>query len=193
MAKRNGKDNKEKGLVFCIAAALFLGIITSWFMGITPSVAEKILAAKTLSDLKPYPELKVFPKLLQAIRSKPENADNFEALFHYNAIRDGGHALYMYRDSFMFFFCEHPSILYVRFNQTGDERILQFCNDVLYGYDPLAFSESGYSLEEKQKAIKTLIQRLQSSKNTNREKQYLQILKKYEMVTPLGTDSIGEK
>ncbi len=173
--------NKRKRLSFYIAAVLVTGVTVVCCMNTASPAAVKILNAKTLSDLKPYPELKVFPELLRAIRCNPENDNNFEALFHYNALRDGGVAAYMYRDSFVFFFCKHPNILYDRYNRTGDMRILRFCDDVLSGYDPSAFSEEEYSFEEKQKAIKTLIKKLHNSQNTDREKQFIQSLKKYDM------------
>lgn len=170
--------NNRKKLFFYIAVVLVAGVAISGYMNTAPSASQKILNAKTLRDLKPYPELNVFPELLRAIRCNPEISDNFEALFHYDAILDGGVAAYMYRDSFIFFFCENPNVLYDRYNRTGDERIIQFCNNVLSGYDPSAFSDGKYSRKKKQKIIKILIQKLQNDRNTDREKLFIQNLKR---------------
>ena len=144
------------------------------------SVSAKILRAKSLNDLKPDPELNIFPKLLQAIGSDPENDENFEALFHYCAMLDGGAAMYQARDSFIFFFRENPLLLQERYIRTGDKRILRFCRDVLRCYDPFSFSSKGDSFEAKQKTIETLLRKLQNGENSERGREFLQNIKEYE-------------
>lgn len=158
--------------LYAFIAFAVLGFIL--YKKVSTPVSEKILNAKYLSDLGSYPEVNVFPELLNEIRKKPENAENFEALFHYHSIKDGGAASYMQRESFHFFFSEKPLILYNRYIQTGDERILHFCKDILEVYDPAAFSEEGDSLIKKQKIIADLILKLRKDEGSVRGKIFLQ-------------------
>ena len=143
---RDASRFNRKRILLCIA--VFLAVTVPVFLCVKNafSVSARILRAKNLNDLKPYPELNVFPKLLQAIGSDPENDENFEALFHYCAMLDGGASMYQDRDSFIFFFRENPLLLQKRYIQTGDRRILRFCRDVLRCYDPFSFSSEGDSL-----------------------------------------------
>lgn len=170
----------RKRILLCIAVFLAVSVQVFCCVQNNFSVSAKILRAKSLNDLRPDPELNVFPKLLQAIGSDPENDENFEALLHYSTLIDGGAGTYMDRDSFLFFIRENPFLLQQRYIQTGDKRILRFCREIVRGYDPIAFSKDGVSLEGKKRMIETLLQKLQNGGNSERGREFLQNIKEYE-------------
>ena len=172
------KTLSETKLVICTSVFLAVFITVFYCMNNVFTISARILRAEDLNDLKPYPELNVFPKLLQAIKSDPENDENFEALFHYSTLIDGGAGTYMDRDSFLFFIRENPFLLQKRYIQTGDKRILRFCREIVRCYDPTAFSKDGVSLEGKKRMIETLLQKLQNGGNSERGKEFVQNLEK---------------
>ena len=66
------KTLSETKLVICTSVFLAVFITVFYCMNNVFTISARILRAEDLNDLKPYPELNVFPKLLQAIKSDPE-------------------------------------------------------------------------------------------------------------------------
>jgi len=142
------------------------------------STLQAIKKAKPSSDR----ELLLFQTMdscrnIDALESNPDDQIEWETLYRYGSLTEGGLALYYYCNCFDLFFIKEPLLLYHQYAKTGDKRILDLVKNTIKRFDPLSFRYEGYSTKYKKEKIISTLQAIKKAKpSSDRELLFFQTM-----------------